>query len=81
MNKILIVGQKIEYHTLLAHWWMKSAQTDHCQKRRLYHGIKGAAFTEQEKRDDAMSTAHRHIEIVAELQSALLQLFIDKEQA
>ena len=56
---------KILYHTLQAQWWMHSATNGHCQKRKIYHGTQGPEFTPDEKRDDVMETASRHMEMIA----------------
>jgi hypothetical protein len=60
---------KLIYSTLQAMWWMHAASNGHCQKRKVYHGLYGPELTADEKRDDAMETAQRHIalfEAVAE---------------
>ena len=67
---------QFQCHALRAQWWMNSAITKTCCKRKMYHGTissNGPEFTEQEKIDDAMDASHRHIEICQELMEAFIK--------
>lgn len=57
----------LNYHYLQAMWWIHSASNGHCESRKLYHGINGPEFNKDEKRDEAMEVAQRHIQNFAEL--------------
>ena len=46
---------------LQALWWIASAQTGACKSRKLYHGLNGPEFTDEEKVQEALDTAQRHI--------------------
>ena len=45
-----------------AQWWLVSAQTGHYKQRKLYHGLNGPEFTDEEKLDNCMNTAQLHLD-------------------
>lgn len=57
--------EQLELYKLRAMWWMTSAQTGHCLNRNMKHG-NGIAFTDQEKINDAVETAHHFITLYQE---------------
>lgn len=61
----MINGHFLELCKLRAQWWMTSAITGHAKTRNLTH-FDGIPFTDEEKINDAMETAHRHIELYQE---------------
>ena len=68
--------RQIQLSMLRAQWWIASAQTGHCQQRKIYHGTEtsgGSEFTPDEKLESAMATALRHIEIAAEFSENLAE--------
>ncbi len=70
---IELLKNQIKERELLANWWIASASTGHAKSRSVFHGTGGVELTDQEKVDDAMETALKHIHIHRELSEALLE--------
>ena len=62
-----IAKRQMEQHRMYADWWIAAALNGHCLSRKLMHGSDGPEFSDQEKIEDAMKTAERHIEIYREI--------------
>ena len=54
-----------KFHELMASWWMASAISGHALRRNRCDGS-GKELSFEEKLDDAMATAKRHIELATE---------------
>lgn len=61
------IDNDIDMCKIYAQFWMASALTGTCKNRKMYHGFKGAEFTDEEKVSDAMATALNHIHMMSEL--------------
>lgn len=68
-----VLDHKIQYHSLMAQYWIGMALTGTAKKRKMFHGTSDIELTDNEKTADAMETAHRHIGLVGEI--------IDKKEA
>lgn len=74
--------RQIQLSMLRAQWWIASAASGHYKRRRISHGTltsNGADFTDEEKLEDAMATAQRHIEIAAEFSENLAEAEAENE--
>jgi len=58
----MLVEHKLQYHAMLAAWWLHAATNGHSEIRGMSHGD-GTPFTPEDHRDDAMETSSRHIEL------------------
>ncbi len=59
--------QKILKHSLYAQWHMHSASNGHCETRTVRTGKDNHLLTSEELRDDAMESALRHMQIIAQI--------------
>lgn len=59
---------------LYALFHIHSASNGHCLSKNLFHGTGDTQFTNQEKIDDAMETALRHIRHFSEITDKLSSL-------
>jgi hypothetical protein len=62
---------QLEQRKLFAEFFIASALTGHAKQRKIFHGVDGPEFTDEEKINEAMNTARRHIEIFGELMEHL----------
>jgi len=63
--------QQINFHSLQVKWWLTSALTGHAKQRKLFHGIEDLEFSDEEKIDDAMRIASRHMMIISDLMDSV----------
>jgi hypothetical protein len=61
---------QLKFHEMQAMFYMFSAITGHTQSRNLFHGD-GKPFRMQEKINDSMDIAQRHINLYRELAESL----------
>ena len=59
--------KRIGHHTLLAHYWLAMATTGIAKKRKIFYGATGGEITDEEKVEDVLAMAMRHIHIVGEI--------------
>ena len=62
MNK----KEQLKFHEMQANWWMNAATNGHALNRKLYRGVDGPEFTDEEKIKDAMETSQRHMQLFME---------------
>jgi hypothetical protein len=75
--------RQIQLSMLRAQWWIASAQTGHYKQRKIFHGTEtsgGNEFTDEEKLENCMLTALRHIEIAAEFNDNLAEAESDAHE-
>ena len=71
-EKVQMIEKQMKFHELQALWWIASATTGHCQSKIICHGFGDKEFTPQEKTNDAMETAQRHIHSYREFNDILM---------
>jgi hypothetical protein len=67
MSILKTIDNDIKLCEMWAHYWMTMADTGLAAKRKLYHGTEGPEFTDEEKIQEAMDTALRHLHSMREL--------------
>jgi hypothetical protein len=67
MSIIKTIDNDIKMCEMWAHYWMTLANTGLAKNRKLHHGTEGPELTDEEKMQDAMETAHRHLHTMREL--------------
>ena len=75
------IDDDIKLCEVYASYWIALATTGVAKNRRLYHGTQGPEFTDDEKVEEAMQTAHTHITRMRELMDQKKELLYDMAKA
>jgi len=75
------IDDDIKLCEVYANYWIALATTGAAKNRRLYHGTQGPEFTDDEKVEEAMKTAHTHISRMRELMDQKKSLLYDMAKA
>lgn len=62
--------EQMKFHELMAHWWIASATTGICKNRNITRKDDDGEWkqiSDEEKVENAMNTAKRHIELYMEI--------------
>lgn len=66
-DSMINLKEKIEYHSLMAKWWMTSASTKYCLSEEFFDGDLEIPISDKEKVALAMRKSKKHLECVNEL--------------
>ncbi len=79
-KRIEHINDSIELHKMWAQYWIGMATTGVAKDRKMYHGTTtDKPFTDEEKVEEALSTAQNHIHGMTELMDKKMQILNKKE--
>lgn len=82
-NKTLITSlrlmEQMKMHTLYFEYHLTLANTGQAKKLKLFHGINGPEFTDDEKIAHAIEIAHNHIKLIEELSEKLMAIMEESD--